>query len=181
MKTPPHPKGVVMRMFFFFQLFVVMMFGCAPEIQETPAEGWAINETEFVQGGEDCDREETLQMDSLSVELHDAGDMELLEITDEGTLEMPSGAWVAYAKGLVSSKLAVNPVKYSISCTGSCELIDEWTGSCAMSGCEPVFPDEGSPSCSTIVCTDANICTGSCTQKVTATREPAALSLATSK
>jgi hypothetical protein len=131
--------------------------------------GWAINETIQIDNGEACASTQTVQMDSLALALDEADDVWVIDISDDGDLEIPDGSVVTFSKALVSSlTLSTKPIKYTISCTSSCSPIDG-VGTCASTGCQPFYPNNNkAPYCTTLVCNDKDYCSGSCTQSITA-------------
>ena len=153
----------------FVSFLFILVTGCATEIQQTPEAGWAINETVQIDNGEACASTQTVQMDSLALALDEADDVQVIDILDDGALEIPDGSVVTFSKSLVSSlTLSTKPIKYTISCTSSCSPIDGF-GTCASTGCQPFYPNNNkAPYCSTLLCSDPDECSGSCTQSITA-------------
>ena len=147
----------------------ILTAGCATEIQSTPEDGWAIDETVQIETEGACAQTQTVQMDDLSLVLEAAPDFEIIDVVDQGELEIPDGSVVAFSKALVSSpSLSVKPIKYTITCTSSCDPIED-IGTCASSGCKPVYPSGNkAPYCTDLICSDPDYCGGSCTQTISA-------------
>ncbi len=144
---------------------------CAAVDAQGDSSEWALDEVVWVDDGLECPMTMTTQMNDLALAIDQSRDFEILEILDEGMVEL-SGSQLSSASLLGTSAVAPGKtIRYHISCEASCEPTNDYQCNLLPGSCAPTFPKDKDdpPSCSAVQCDDANNCIGSCIQKVTAT------------
>jgi len=159
------------------QLTALALFGgtlaaCAAVDAQGDSSEWALDEVVWVDDGIDCPMTMTTQMNDLALAIDQSRDFEILEILDEGMVEL-SGSQLSSASLLGTSAVAPGKIRYHITCEATCEALGDEECNLLPGSCVPVFPkddeDNRAPWCNSVQCDDPNDCLGSCTQTVTAT------------